>query len=118
MVIGVGIDIVEISRFMEIGNEERSRMFTESERLYCDSRSNPIQHYAARFAGKEAVLKALKGSGIKISYRNIEIRNRKDGSPYVNLLNTNLNNIFVPISMSHTRKNAIAIAVVENIENE
>ena len=53
----------------------RERVFTEEERAYCDSRPNPAQHYAARFAGKEAVGKAL-GCGVRFTWREIEIAGR------------------------------------------
>ena len=58
----IGIDLIEIARVeRSLARYEafRERVFTEEERRYCDSRPNPAQHYAARFAGKEAVGKAL-----------------------------------------------------------
>ena len=62
----VGLDVIEIDRVratLERYPSFRERCFTEAERAYCDSRANPAQHYAARFAGKEAVGKAL-GFGV------------------------------------------------------
>ena len=61
----VGVDLIEIPRIARALERPgfRERCFTEAERAYCDSKPNPPQHYAARFAGKEAVGKAL-GSGV------------------------------------------------------
>jgi len=77
----VGVDLIEIERVrraLERYPSFRERCFTDSERRYCDSRPNPAQHYAARFAGKEAVGKAL-GFGVAraFAWREVEI----DGRP-------------------------------------
>ena len=76
----VGVDLIEIGAIR--GRSERyrgfrERCFTEAERAYCDSRTNPAQHYAARFAGKEAVGKAL-GFGVArlFAWQEIEIAGR------------------------------------------
>src|SRR5204863_5576886 len=74
----VGVDLIEIERVRRALDRHpsfRARCFTEAEREYCDSRPNPAQHYAARFAGKEAVGKAL-GSGVRFTWREIEIAGR------------------------------------------
>ncbi len=76
----VGIDLIEISRVrraLERYPGFRERCFTETERAYCDSRANPAQHYAARFAGKEAIGKAL-GFGVAraFAWREVEIAGR------------------------------------------
>ena len=74
----VGVDLIEIPRIaraLERYPGFRERCFTEAERAYCDSKPNPPQHYAARFAGKEAVGKAL-GSGVHFTWREIEIAGR------------------------------------------
>ena len=76
----VGVDLIEIARIrraLERYPSFRERCFTEAERAYCDSRPNPAQHYAARFAGKEAVGKAL-GFGIAraFAWRDVEIAGR------------------------------------------
>ena len=75
----VGVDLIEIDRVRRAlerhGDGFRSRCFTEEERAYCDSKPNPAQHYAGRFAAKEAVGKAL-GSGVYFTWREIEIRGR------------------------------------------
>jgi holo-[acyl-carrier protein] synthase len=76
----VGLDVIEIARIaraLERYSAFRERCFTEAERTYCDSRPNPAQHYAARFAGKEAVGKAL-GFGVAraFAWRDVEIAGR------------------------------------------
>ncbi len=76
----VGIDLIEIARVrraLERYPSFRERCFTEAERAYCDSRPNPPQHYAARFAGKEAIGKAL-GFGVAraFAWREVEIAGR------------------------------------------
>ena len=75
----VGVDLIEIERIaraLERYSGFAARCFTEAEREYCDSRGNPAQHYAARFAGKEAVGKAL-GCGVRFTWREIEIAGRR-----------------------------------------
>src|SRR5207249_11779233 len=76
----VGIDLIEIERVrraLERYPSFRQRCFTEAERAYCDSRPNPPQHYAARFAGKEAIGKAL-GFGVAraFAWQEVEIAGR------------------------------------------
>ena len=71
----VGVDLIEIERIehaLERYEGFRARCFTDAEREYCDSRGRPAQHYAARFAGKEAVGKAL-GCGVLFTWKEIEI---------------------------------------------
>ena len=71
------MDLIEIDRIARALERPRfrERVYTEAEREYCDSRPNPAQHYAARFAGKEAVGKAL-GCGVDFAWREIEIVGR------------------------------------------
>jgi len=74
----VGVDLIEIDRVrrtLRRYEDFRSRCFTEAERAYCDSKPNPPQHYAGRFAAKEAVGKAI-GSGVYFTWKEIEIRGR------------------------------------------
>ena len=75
----VGVDLIEIERIRRAlerhGDGFKERCFTEAERAYCDSKPNPPQHYAGRFAAKEAVGKAL-GSGVYFTWKEIEIRGR------------------------------------------
>ncbi len=114
----IGIDLIEIERIaraLERYPGFRERCFTEAERAYCDSRPNPPQHYAARFAGKEAVGKAL-GSGVYFTWREIEIRGRP--KPGVHLSGRTaawaerVRAGAIELSMTHSRELAAAIAVV------
>lgn len=116
----VGVDLIEIARIrraLERYPGFRARCFTDAERVYCDSRPNPPQHYAARFAGKEAVGKAL-GFGVAraFAWREIEIHGRP--KPAVRLSGrleawaqtTGAGEI--DLSMTHSRELAAAVAVM------
>ena len=114
----IGVDLIEIGRIaraLERYPGFRERCFTEAERSYCDSRVNPPQHYAARFAGKEAVGKAL-GSGVRFTWREIEISGRP--KPGVRLSGRTkawaerLGAEQIELSMTHSRDLATAVCVV------
>jgi holo-[acyl-carrier protein] synthase len=116
----VGVDLIEIPRIaraLERYPDFRERCFTEVERDYCDSRPNPAQHYAARFAGKEAVGKAL-GSGVRFTWREIEIAGRP--KPGVTLSGRTLawaerlGAGHIELSMTHSRELAQAVCIVED----
>ena len=87
-IIGIGTDIVECLRIAQMierhGELFINRVYTPHEIQYCQSRKQATQHYAGRWAAKEAILKAL-GTGWRrgISWRDIEIRNEPGGSPIV-----------------------------------
>ena len=115
----VGIDLIEIERIRRAMGRYPSftaRCFTEAERAYCDSRPNPAQHYAARFAGKEAVGKAL-GFGVAraFAWREVEIVGRP--KPSVQLTGrleeraSRLGVAAVDLSMTHSKELAAAIAI-------
>jgi holo-[acyl-carrier protein] synthase len=118
----VGIDLIEIARVgraLERYPSFRERCFTAAERAYCDSRPNPPQHYAARFAGKEAIGKAL-GFGVAraFAWREIEIAGRP--KPEVTLSGRlqawaeRVGAGAIDLSMSHSRELATAVAVVDD----
>jgi holo-[acyl-carrier protein] synthase len=117
----VGTDVIEISRIrraLERYPGFRERCFTEAEREYCESRPNPPQHYAARFAAKEAVGKAL-GFGVAraFAWREIELVGRP--KPSVRLSGRleawaqRAGGHAIDVSMSHSRELATAVAVVD-----
>ena len=112
----IGVDIQEISSledypYME-NKEFYERVFLQSERDYCLSKAFPAQHFAARFAGKEAIIKAISPFAT-LSYEHIEIRNDDNMRPYV-ILGPPLNEAHaIKISLSHSDTQAIAFAVVE-----
>ena len=118
----VGVDAIEISRIrgaLERYPSFRDRCFTEAERAYCDSRKNPAQSYAGRFAGKEAVGKAL-GIGVAraFAWREIEISGRP--KPSVTLhgrMRAWAERVAVKgidLSMTHNRDLAVAVAIVDD----
>ncbi len=114
----VGVDLIEIERIraaLERYPGFRERCFTEAERSYCDSRANPAQSYAGRFAGKEAVGKAL-GIGVHFTWKEIEIAGRP--KPAVRLTGRTkawaerVQAGRIDLSMTHSRELAAAICVV------
>jgi holo-[acyl-carrier protein] synthase len=116
----VGVDLIEIDRIrqaLERYPRFRERCFTEAERAYCDSRPNPAQSYAARFAGKEAVGKAL-GYGVAraFAWREVEIAGRP--KPSVRLSGRiaawaeRAGAGAIDLSMTHSRDLASAVAIV------
>jgi holo-[acyl-carrier protein] synthase len=120
----VGLDLIEIARIERaLARYPRfvERVFTDAERAYCESRPNPPQHYAARFAGKEAVGKAL-GFGVAraFAWRDVEIAGRP--KPSVRLsgrvaaLAANAGAGSIDLSLTHSRELAAAICIVTNVE--
>jgi holo-[acyl-carrier protein] synthase len=114
----VGVDLIEIERIeraLERYARFRDRCFTEAEREYCDSRGNPAQHYAARFAGKEAVGKAL-GCGVRFTWREIEIAGRpKPGVTLSGRTKAWAEKVragAIDVSMSHSKGLATAVCLV------
>jgi holo-[acyl-carrier protein] synthase len=113
----VGLDVIEIARIRRALDRPgfRERCFTAAEREYCDARPNPPQHYAARFAGKEAVGKAL-GCGVRFTWREIEIAGRP--KPGVRLSGRTrawaekVRAGRIDLSMTHSKELAAAICVV------
>lgn len=110
--VNIGVDIENIDRFKTLNLTKDTnflkKVFTKKELEYCFSKTNPAQHLAARFAGKEAVIKALKTHNKPIRYNEIEIINRKK-VPLVRIKNTK--NIKAKISLSHCKEKAIAFAI-------
>jgi len=89
MIIGIGIDLVKISRIEKAKKNHIAfleRVFTQTERDYCDRQKFSAQHYAARFAAKEAVLKAF-GTGMSagMKWTDIEVLHGEGGGPIVNI---------------------------------
>ena len=85
---GIGIDIVEVNRIERMAEEHKhflARVYTEREISYCTKKRNKHQHFAARFAAKESVLKALGvGWGRDIKWTDIEVVNDPNGRPRIN----------------------------------
>ena len=121
MVLGLGIDIIEIARVRKsienYGDKFLAKVFTDEEIRYCDSKFNKYQHYAARFAAKEAVYKAL-ASGWKegLRWKDIEIQNDASGMPSIKpsgKLKTFLSeNTQLRISISHSDNYVTSVAII------
>ncbi|KAA2241820.1 holo-[acyl-carrier-protein] synthase [Chitinophaga agrisoli] len=124
MIYGIGTDIVEVQRVEEKirkGKGFRELVFTPLEVAYCEQQAAPYEHYAARFAAKEAFLKAL-GTGWGhggVNFNEIEVRNNTAGKPELHLLGnaasryTELSIKQVLLSLSHVKTTAIAMVVIE-----
>ena len=114
-----GCDIIEVSRIKEAMGTHgfKERVFTNTEIEYCDSKGEEIkyQHYAARFAAKEAVFKAISKelkSKFAIGWKNVEIVKDENDRPIVNLIDVDLDNkISIDVSISHVKEMAIATAI-------
>ena len=121
MKVKCGVDIIEISRVQKsidnLGDSFLNKIFTEKEIEYCEKKGKSrYEHYAARFAVKEAVFKAISKTledKYSISWKDIETTNDEQGRPRVEISNIN-NNIIenIDISISHCKEYAIANAVV------
>ena len=114
---GIGAEIVEISRFREHGDGASPaflrRNFTERELTYCRSRADPAPHLAARFAGKEAVIKALYGLGVAdVFYPAIEILNDSRGVPCVRINTEHAKKLSIKLSLSHSSGMALAFCII------
>ncbi|HEY4424917.1 MAG TPA: holo-ACP synthase [Pyrinomonadaceae bacterium] len=124
MIISIGIDIIEVARIREVllrTPRFGDRVYTAAERAYCDSRGVvAAQHYAARFAAKEAALKALQtGWRGGISWQDVEISAHESGAPYL-IFRGEVLAVFekfqataTHLSMSHTSEHAIAQVILE-----
>ncbi|MBC8017027.1 MAG: holo-[acyl-carrier-protein] synthase [Verrucomicrobia bacterium] len=126
MISGIGTDIVAIERFQRFVDHNNiallQRLFTERERTLCSARKNSASCYAARFAAKEAFLKAL-GTGLRdgISWQDLEVTHTDLGKPEL-LLTGRAREIFATqgvsnafLSLSHDGGNAIAMVVLETL---
>jgi holo-[acyl-carrier protein] synthase len=124
MIVATGIDMVETARMEEVfarrGERFRNRVFTADEIQYCESRASRMESYAARFAAKEAVMKALgTGWAEGIGWRDIEVQRDAAGKPLLELTGRArerfdaLGARTAHLSLSHTRGLAIAQVILE-----
>lgn len=124
-IFGIGADLVEVTRIAEslekFGQRFERRVFTELETAYCKAMPQPELHFAARFAAKEAFLKALgTGKARGISWREAGVENLPSGQPRLVITGRALalcreRNIgAMHLTLSHTRGNAMAVVVLEN----
>ena len=112
----IGVDCVDIARFSDILNDEKllHKIFTAREIEYCKAKKPFSQHFAARFAGKEALIKALSHYNIQIPLNQIEIINNQHGSPFVRILDDKYKSFEMKISLSHSKEIAIACVIVSD----
>jgi holo-[acyl-carrier protein] synthase len=124
MIVGIGTDIVEVCRIEEkIARSDffKAHVFSENEIAYCEKQKKPFVHFAARWAVKEAYLKAF---GVKFigNHRlpEIETVHNEDGKPFLNLIGKALEEFEdkkytnIHLSISHTDSHAIAYVIIEN----
>lgn len=125
MIVGTGIDIAEVPRIRQsierFGQRFLERVYTEGEMRYCDSKANRVERYAARFAAKEAAMKAL-GTGWNhgVRWRDCEVARQPGGRPTMKFhgkagefaVKLGVKNI--ALSISHTEQEAIAQVILES----
>lgn len=125
MIVGIGIDIVEIDRMRRMidtkSNRLIERIFTPAETRYALARADPAIHFAARVAAKEATYKALSGNPLAqaVGWREIEILLRDDGAPYL-MLHGRAHDRAVElaverslVSLTHSKTAAVAVVILE-----
>ena len=125
MIVGTGIDITEVPRIREAiqrhGERFLQRIFTEGEIQYCESKVNRVARYAARFAAKEAGMKAI-GTGWNhgVRWRDIEVARKPGGRPTLLLhgkaaeFAAKLGATNVALSLTHTAEQAMAQVILES----
>jgi holo-[acyl-carrier protein] synthase len=125
MIVGTGIDIAEVPRIAasitRFGDRFVKRIFTEGEIRYCDAKANRVERYAARFAAKEAGMKAL-GTGWNhgVRWLDIEVTRQPGQRPTIVFhgraaeFAAKLNATRVALSLSHTKDQAIAHVILES----
>lgn len=106
----IGVDIIDVKRIKKLVKNKAflKKVYTDQEVKYCMSKKNNAQHFAVRFATKEAVWKALGDK--TIWHKDIGVKNLTDGKPQVMIRNKKKKNI--DISLSHTNDYAVAVAIV------
>lgn len=123
MIAGLGTDMIEVERVAaKIGKESgfRELVFSKNEIAYCESKANKYEHYAARFAAKEAFFKAL-GTGWRngTAFNEIEITHDEQGKPGLVLLGQTAGIIDemkiskISVSLSHLKTIASAVVIIE-----
>jgi holo-[acyl-carrier protein] synthase len=125
MIVGTGIDIAEVPRIRHsierFGDRFLKRIYTEGEMRYCDSKANRMERYAARFAAKEAAMKAL-GTGWShgVRWRDCEVARMPGGRPTMKFhgrageIAEKLGVKNAALSISHTEEQAIAQVILES----
>jgi holo-[acyl-carrier protein] synthase len=125
MIVGTGIDIAEVARvdaaIERFGDRFLHRIFTDAEIRYCDSKANRIERYAARFAAKEAAMKAI-GTGWNhgVAWKDVEVRREPGQRPTLAFhgkageFAARLGVKRASLSLSHTKEQAVAFVILED----
>lgn len=125
MILGTGVDIVVVSRIAQSierhGDRFLNRIYTSSERAYCDGMREPAIHYAARWAAKEALLKAI-GTGMRegVKMKDIEVLKMDTGQPRMTLtgrageIAEGLGSRRIHVSLTHDAGMAVAMVILED----
>lgn len=125
MIIGIGTDLIEVERVAEKMEKKagfKELVFSPSEIIYCETKANRYEHYAARFAAKEAFLKAI-GTGWRsgTAFNEIEVYNDAEGKPELRFLGITANTVAemkagkIFVSLSHLKTMACAMVIIETI---
>jgi holo-[acyl-carrier protein] synthase len=128
MIFGIGIDTIEVPRIertiSEYGDQFINRIFTKDEIAYCRSRKWSAEHFAARFAAKEAFAKAI-GTGFRRGFiwKEVEVQKEFSGKPVIELLGSMTGKVGkivgekyrIQLSLTHTKNLAEAIIVIEKL---
>jgi holo-[acyl-carrier protein] synthase len=125
MILGIGIDVVDIRRLRRAlerhGDRFTQRLFTAAEQEYCRAHRDPSPYYAARFAAKEALFKALgTGWAQGVTWLDAEVRRDESGAPGLALLgradeiSKALGAHRIHISLSHSEESAAAVVILES----
>ena len=117
-----GTDIIEINRIKEsienLGEIFKNKIYTEKEIEYCESKKNAkFQHYAGRFAAKEAIFKAISellDDKFEISWKDAEVINNKNGKPIITFKSEKLQEKIesIDVSISHCKEYAVSSVVI------
>jgi holo-[acyl-carrier protein] synthase len=124
-IVGTGIDICEVARVRQaidrFGQRFLKRVFTDAERAYCESKRNRIERYAARFAAKEAAMKAI-GTGLRrgVNWQDFEVSREAGGRPTITIRGKaaefaqKLGTKRAALSITHTKHQAMAQVILES----
>ena len=110
-IVGIGTDCVDINRFRNLSDAFLKKVFTEKEIEYCTSKKSQAQHFAGKFAAKEAAIKSIKGLGEKVPMNKIEVLNDDDGAPAVSIQDKRFSKYTILLSVSHSDTMAIAFSI-------
>lgn len=127
MIVGIGVDLAEVDRIRDAleragtGERFKQRVFTAGEQAYCERRRGKYESYAARFAAKEAVMKALgRGWGREVGWTDIEVVRERGGRPTIRLYGrtaayaARLGIRRIALALTHTADTAMAQAIAED----